>query len=135
MSIWPQDNPSSWEDVLKSIAERPDDHNWLGYKGDMRSIMEAGINSNLNKSFRAGLSMSYILFSTLPHHRLQSEPHVILERSENGGEFFVGYSGASIRDTARGAGEAFALLRSHLKRLWDHTKPGEPLPPGLLSLD
>jgi hypothetical protein len=81
--------------------------------------IEAGIAADLHYSFRAGQSMHYILFSTLPHHGLRGELHVTLGMNDDEvTKFFVACSRENIwfspsitRDEAGSPNKHLGFLR------------------------
>jgi hypothetical protein len=77
-------NIESWRVVEAFVESMPESAHWTPWKTLARRIIGESVKFGLNRYFRAGQSMSDLVFSTLDHHGLQREPRVIVKlRPEN----------------------------------------------------
>jgi hypothetical protein len=132
-------NQASWAEVFADIDEYyPENDTWGEWKEFMHALLRAGVEEHLDKYFRAGQSMHYIIFSTCERHGLKRhDPHVVLGRDHNG--YFVVYSRDTWWSLEPGvtpdrkdvitSTNALAVWRSHQLALWRETRPSEPIPP------
>src|SRR5580692_5380206 len=91
--MWPKDNPESWKSIHEFVAEFPDDHAyWSKWKPIVRDFVSVLEVRGLVELFRIGQSMHTIIFSTLEHHRLGSEPRVTLEFNPTEQMVWIAYS-------------------------------------------
>jgi hypothetical protein len=87
--------------------------------------------------FRIGQSMHHIIFSTLDHHRLTSEPRVTLEFHPKEQTVRVAYSCANLYFNEPLSEESVPVVAavpstlSYLRRLWSETRPSIPIPDAL----
>ena len=96
-------------------------------------ILCALSSAGLASLFRAGQGMHQIIFSTLDHHRLASEPRVTLELHATEHQVRVAYGFGNLyfeKSTAEETvpeSEALRVIIAYLARLWSETK-STPLP-------
>lgn len=132
-----ESNKASWFDVLHFIDEFPDNEAWRAWKAFMRPVMQSGIDAGLNQYFRAGTSMSHIIFSTSERHRLEqfspAPPRITLGRRENAGMFVawshnnLWFHTPEVEDPVT-SDSVMSVLRRYLADLWRETRPTELLP-------
>jgi hypothetical protein len=95
-------------------------------------ILQRAVDAEFDSLFRAGMSMSHIIFSTLDHHGLRDEPRVTLDVRPNW-EVRISYSTQNIHFHSPSQFEevdpssAFPVLTRYLQHLWEETVP-EPIP-------
>ena len=65
-------NIASWVDIGRFIEEYPDS-SWAKWKTMARRFVKFALDRNFNRHFRAGQSMSTLVFSTLDHHGLRHD--------------------------------------------------------------
>src|SRR5581483_9136323 len=105
----------------------------------VRKVVTALEEQGLVAYFRIGQSMHQIIFSTLDHHRLQSEPRVTLEFNQEDQNARVAYSSAHlhfsepISEQRVPRDAALPTTLGYLLRLWMETKPATPIPAALAS--
>ena len=68
-------NIESWADIGEFIEDFPDSSG-LEWKRLARRFVQYGLDRNFNRHFRAGQSMSTLVFSTLDRHGLRDEPRI-----------------------------------------------------------
>jgi hypothetical protein len=117
--------------------ERFPDEQWLSWKEFMRPLVRAAADTGLNDYFRAGQSMSHLIFSTAEEHGLElidpPPPRVTLGRDEDL-TFFVAISRSNVwfdqpdRKDTIGPDNALSALKAYLYVLWVETRPGQPVP-------
>jgi hypothetical protein len=133
----PKDNLESWQDIQQFIAEYPDDDYWSKWKPMARTIVSELEACGLAPLFRVGQSMHHIVFSTLDHHRLSSEPRVTLELLPNEHIVRVAFSRANLwfseplSEDRIEPSLAAATALQYLRRLWTETKPDIQIPDAL----
>lgn len=133
----PKDNAESWQDIQHFIAEFPDSENWSRWKPMARNIVGSLSARGLAPLFRIGQSMHHIIFSTVDHHCLSSEPRVTLEFLPKEEVVRVSYSSANLHLKEPASEERVALsfavpcVIRYLRRLWCETKPEVPIPDAL----
>ena len=137
--MWPKDNVESWQDIHGFIAEFPDDAYWSQWKSMARQVVSALESHGLVALFRIGQSMHQIIFSTLDHHRLTSEPRVTLEFDPKEQIVRVAYSCTNIGfneplvEQRVPISAAVSATLDYLRRLWTETKPDAPIPDELIT--
>jgi len=119
-------NIASWGLALGFIEEYPENSHWSPWKKLARRLIHEGVVLGLNRYFRAGMSMSHIIFSTLDHNGLRGEHRVTIEiRSE--GKFRVAYGttnlwfGSPELEYTLQYEDAFPTFRRFLNQLWTET--------------
>jgi hypothetical protein len=133
----PKDNPESWEHIRVFIEEFPDDAYWSEWKPMARNVVSSLQSCGLVTFFRIGQSMHHIIFSTLDHHRLASEPRVTLEFHPKEQTVRVAYScsnlyfGEPLSQETLTISAAVPGILGYLRRLWSETEPGTPIPDAL----
>ncbi|SRR5258706_10536613 len=133
----PKNNLESWQDIQQFIAEFPDDEYWSRWKPMVRSVVSELEARGLAPLFRIGQSMHHILFSTIDHHRLDSEPRVTLEFLPKEGIVRIAYSCANLyfseplSEDRVPISAAMSSTLDYLRRLWSETKPTTPIPDAL----
>ena len=125
-------NVASWKLVLGFIDEYPESTHWSPWKKLARRFVDESIELGLDRYFRAGQSMSHMIFSTLDHHGLRNEPRVTVElHPEN--ELRIAYGTSYLSrfpaelEYSLPYDDAFPTFRRFLNQLWIETVP-EALP-------
>jgi len=135
--MFPKDNPESWQHIHRFVDEYPDDAYWSKWKPMVRDVISTLESRDLAPSFRIGQSMHHVLFSTLDHHRLISEPRVTLEFHPKDQTVRIAYSCSNLWFNEPISQETFPVsaampsIFGYLRRLWIETKPATPIPDGL----
>jgi len=132
-------NRDSWRKVTEAIDDFPEE-NWASWKSFARRFIEYGIERNFDRHFRAGTSMTTLVFSTLDRHGLNFEASVSVSRT-HADEAKVVYS-PSIPATKGDRRlqyvlpyeDALATFQRFLNHLWEMTK-SEPIPADMRSPD
>jgi hypothetical protein len=125
-------NIESWKDVTESIETFPDSTS-LEWKNLARRFVEYGLERKFNRYFRAGLSVTTIVFSTLERHGLRYEARVLVTlRPPN--KLKLDYSpgipaikGDQSLDYELNWDDALPTFQRFLNHLWEMTM-SEPLP-------
>ena len=135
--MWPKNNPESWRQIHEFIAKFPDDDYWSKWKPMVRGVVSELEVRGLAPLFRIGQSMHHIIFSTVDHHRLSSEPRVTLEFLPKEQNVRVAYSSANLyfseplsEERVTSSAAVPCILR-YLRRLWSETKPDIQMPDAL----
>ena len=132
-----EDNRATWQQVLASVRRFPDYDHWNRWRSIVLPILERAVELEFDSLFRAGMSMSHVVFSTLDHHGLKLEPRVTLEVMRDwrvrisfttNNVWGVEPTHFAILDES----SAFPTLRRYLWHLWEETVP-EPIPDCLRS--
>ncbi len=137
--MWPKDNPESWKQIHEFIDEFPDDAYWSAWKSMVRDVVTKLEERDLVPLFRIGQSMHHIIFSTVDHHRLTSEPRVTLEFNPKDQTVRVAYSSANLyfseplSENRVSVTACLGTTLDYLRRLWTDTKAGTPVPDALIS--
>lgn len=135
--MFPKDNSESWQHIHEFVDEFPDDAYWSTWKPMVRDIVSTLEARGLAPLFRIGQSMHHIIFSTLDHHRLTSEPRVTLEFLPKEQIVRVAYGRANLYFSEPLSQErvapSFAVpsILGYLRRLWSETKPDIQIPDAL----
>jgi hypothetical protein len=122
----PISNRESWELVVRSFDEYPDDSYWNHWRSVMRPLINRAIQAGYNELFLAGPAMYLILFSTMDRYWLRSEPRVSVGVTEDWC-IQVYYSTTNVEfnspiETSKATpDEAFNVLTRYLQRLWTET--------------
>jgi hypothetical protein len=127
-----ESNRESWKWLLSFVDD------FLAERGDvLRSILLAAIDAGWDSYFRAGQSMTHLVFSTAEKHgleRIQPPPPRVTLGYDKGGKLFVAESRSNLwfSDpekidivTSENASEILAL---YLMDLWTQTRPREAMP-------
>jgi hypothetical protein len=132
-----ENNKASWLHVLRFVDKFPDDETWREWKAFMHDVIEVGIETGLDRYYRAGQSMQHIIFSTCERHGLEdfspAPPRVTLGRRKSGG-MFVALSHNNLwfhdpeREDAVTSDNVESILRCYLADLWCETRPVDPVP-------
>jgi hypothetical protein len=131
------DNRATWQQVLGLVAEYPDKEYWNRWRSIVSPILRSAVELESDSFFRAGMSMSHVVFSTLDHHGLRDEPRVTLEVKKDwtirisltrNNVWFKEPSQSAIVEQS----SAIPTLRRYLWHLWEETVP-EPIPAPLRS--
>jgi len=139
MRMFPKDNPESWQHIHEFVDEFPDDDYWSKWKPMVRGVVSTLEARGLIPLFRIGQSMHHILFSTLDHHRLASEPRVTLEFHPKDQTVRIAYSCSNLYFSEPISQETIPIaaampsILGYLRRLWIETKPATPIPDGLIA--
>ena len=105
----------------------------------VRGVISALELRGLNPLFRIGQSMHQIIFSTLDHHRLTSEPRVTLVFDPEEQAVRITYSCANllfaepVSEETVPVSVAIPSILGYLRRLWNESKPTTPVPDALNS--
>jgi hypothetical protein len=135
--MYPRDNLESWQHIHEFIDEFPDDVHWSQWKPMVRDVVSSLEARDLAALFRIGQSMHHIIFSTLEHHGLTSEPRVTLEFHPTGQAVRVTYScsnlhfGEALSEECVPITAAVPSTLGFLRRLWSETKPTSEIPAAL----
>jgi hypothetical protein len=135
--MWPKNNPESWRQIHGFITEFPDDDYWSKWKPMVRGVVSELEVRGLAPLFRIGQSMHHIIFSTVDHHRLSSEPRVALEFLPKEQIVRVAYLCANLYFSEPLSEErvpptaAMPCVLRYLRRLWSETKPNIQMPDAL----
>jgi hypothetical protein len=131
------ENRATWQQVLRYIREHPDDEYWSRWRAIVSPILEHAVELEFDSLFRAGMSMSHVIFSTLDHHGLRDEPRVTLEVMKDwririsltrDNVWFHAPTQFAVLDDST----AFQTFRRYLWHLWEDTVP-EAIPERLRS--
>jgi hypothetical protein len=131
------ENRATWQQVLGFVAEYPDNEYWNRWRAIVSPILERAVESEYHSLFRAGMSMSHVIFSTSDHHGLRDEPRVTLEVTKDwsirislttNNVWFCEHTQFAVLDES----SAFPTFRRYLWHLWEETMP-EPIPERLRS--
>jgi hypothetical protein len=138
-------NRESWSELLAFVDRLPDEGPWLEWKFLVRPVVVSAISAGIDEYFRAGHSMSHLIFSTAEEHGLERlhppPPRVALGAERNRRwyrkwefQLFVAYShwniwnGEPERKDFAHPDAALATLEAYLSELWAATRPDEPVP-------
>jgi len=131
------ENRATWQQVLGIVAKYPDNEYWNRWRAIVSPILERAVELEFDSLFRAGTSMSHVIFSTLNHHGLRDEPRVTLEVMKDWririsltthNMWFREPTQFAVLDES----SAFPTFRRYLWHLWEDTVP-EPIPDRLRS--
>ncbi len=131
----PKGNLESWQKIhqfIDTFSAYGDQ--WLDWQNMVRTVVSNLENLGLGEFFRVGQGMHQIIFSTLDHHMLASEPRVTLEFSLNEQTVRIAYGNAnlyfheSLSEEAVPIDFATQTTINYLRRLWIETKPETPIP-------
>jgi len=142
-----QTNQGSWAWVMEFVGDMPlHNPNWIPYTEFLMPLLKACVDAGFDEYFRAGQSMSHVIFSTAEKHRLEQyapSPLRVTIKSDklegNQPRWCVArsygnlWSSAPDRETPIECESAFPVLKQYLEDLWRETRPAEPLPPPFLS--
>jgi hypothetical protein len=126
------DNRATWKQVRVWIDEYPDREHWNRWRAIIVPLVERAIDIQFDSRFRAGLSMSLVILSTLDHHGLRNEPRVTVEVTSDW-KLRIAYSTHNISLMSPKQFEivdphcAFPVFARYLQHLWEETMP-EPIP-------
>jgi hypothetical protein len=132
--MFPRDNFESWQHIHEFIDEFPDDVHWSQWRPMVRDVVSSLEARGLVALFHIGRSMHHIIFSTLEHHGLTSEPRVTLEFHPPEQAVRVAYScsnlhfGEPLSEECVPITAAVPSTLSFLRRLWSETKPTSEIP-------
>ena len=138
----------SWVWVIELVYDLPR-HNagWTPFTAFVVPILKACVDVGLNQYFRAGQSMSHIIFSTAEQHGLEQydppPPRITLLHERASNEWFIAWSHLNLivrpeaveRKTRITAQNAVPVLKSYLKDLWRETRPQDALPTALVNVE
>ena len=126
------ENRTTWKLVQGYAREYPDHEHWNRWRGTISPLMERAIECEVDSLFRAGLSMSTLILSTLDHHGLRAEPRVSINVTQDWA-LRISYSTWNVEFKEPAQFEvalpslAFPIFTRYLRRLWEETMP-EPIP-------
>lgn len=135
-----RENKKSWDNMISFVDGFPTNDAWHAWKIFVGSMLRHGIDTGLDRYFRAGQSMQHIIFSTAEHHGLEdidpSPPRVTIAFDERM-RIYLAWSRFNLwfnkpdRQTYLTGDSANSILRIYLSSLWDETRPSEKNPIGL----
>jgi hypothetical protein len=133
------ENRATWQQVLRRVEEYPDNEHWNRWKAIVSPILERAVELEYDSLFRAGMSMSDVIFSTLDHNGLKDEPRVTLEvMKDRRIRISLTRNNVCFREPTQFAivdeSSAFPTFRRYLWHLWEGTVP-EPIPDRLREAD
>lgn len=126
------ENRATWQEVLGFVAKCPEKEYWNRWKTIVSPILKRAMELEFDSLFRAGMSMSHVIFSTLDHHGLRDEPRVTLEVMKDwririsftrNNVWFGEPTQCAVLDES----SAFPTFARYLRHLWEETVP-EPIP-------
>lgn len=126
------ENRATWQQVLGFVAEFPENEYWDRWKAIVSPILKRAIESEFDSLFRAGTSMSHLIFSTMDHHGLRYEPRVTLDVRKDwkirisftrNNVWFSEPTQFAVLDES----SVFPTFVRYLRHLWEETVP-EPIP-------
>ena len=132
--MFSKDITESWQQIHEFVDEFPDDAYWSTWKPMVLHVVSSLELRGLVPLFRIGQSMHQILFSTLDHHRLTSQPRVTLEFRPQDRTIRIAYSYSNIDFNEPISPETIPIsacmpsILAYLRRLWSETKPSIPIP-------
>lgn len=128
-------NRETWRQVQEEIETFPDREEWNRWRSLVTPLVERAIESEFDSLFRAGMSLSHLVFSTLDHHGLRNEPRITVDLTTDF-NLRISYSTSDLwfqQPTQFEIVEprlAFPVFTRYLQHLWEETLP-EPIPEAL----
>jgi hypothetical protein len=125
------------------VEQLPEGHpNWISFSAFVSPLLQACVEAGLDRYFRAGQSMSHVIFSTAAEeHRLEKydppPPRVTLRLDAANQQWLIAWSYKNLhfskadRESPVNSETAFAVLKAYLTDLWRETRPDESLPASL----
>jgi hypothetical protein len=132
----------SWVWLMGWVEQLPEGHpNWIRFSAFVSPLLQACVEAGLDRYFRAGQSMSHVIFSTAEEHRLEKydppPPRVTRRFDAANQQWLVARSYKNLH-FSKADGEApvnsetaYAVLKAYLTNLWRETRPDESLPASL----
>ena len=131
----------SWEWLAREVKEVQGDY-WAPWKLFVSNLLQACVDTGLNRDFRVGQSMHHVIFSTTEQHRLERydppPPRVTLiydPKKEHQWVLAWFYENLWFfepdREQAVTTESVFQTLKAYLSDLWRETHPDSPLPGSL----
>jgi hypothetical protein len=126
------ENRATWTEVREWINEYPDREYWNRWRAIIEPLVDRAVASQFDTLFRAGQSMSDLIFSTIDHHGLRHEPRVTVNVTPEW-NLRISYSTHNLWFMSPQQFEvaephlAFPVLTRYLQHLWEETIP-EPIP-------
>ena len=135
-------NEESWVWLMGWVEQLPEGHpNWISFSAFVSPLLQACVEAGLDRYFRAGQSMSHVIFSTAEEHRLEKydppPPRVTLRLDAANQQWLIAWSYKNLhfskadRESPVNSETAFAVLKAYLTDLWRETRPDESLPASL----
>jgi len=128
----------SWVWLIGWVEQLPGRHpNWISFSAFVSPLLQACVEAGLDRYFRAGQSMSHIIFSTAEEHRLEKydpPPRVTLRFDAANQQWLIAWSYKNLhfskadREAPANSETAFAVLKAYLTDLWRETRLDESLP-------
>lgn len=116
-------NIRSWENVLRfyKTADSSPSNSWLTPMVDM---IQAVIDSNQHRLFRAGLQLSTLIISVKEEHRLdKGDHHIRVDINKNNSiEVWYGTSSYDSENLTFDGNKTVVELEPFLNKLWNETR-------------
>jgi len=128
--MYASDNIGSWQELRDFVERRPDRH----WKRMVLEVLSGLERCGVEPFFRAGQSVSLVIFSTLDHHGLGVEPRVTLVFKPQDALVRVAFGTENLvfeapqSETTVPLNQAVPVIVQSLRRLWIETQPSRPLP-------
>jgi hypothetical protein len=74
-----EENRATWRLVRTFIDEYPNNEFWAPWRETVLPLLNRATDCEFDTLFRAGMSMSHLIFSTIDHHGLRDEPRITVE--------------------------------------------------------
>jgi hypothetical protein len=129
----------SWVWLIGWVKRLPERHPTLtDFSAFVSPLLQTCVEAGLDQYFRAGQSMSHIIFSTAEEHRLEKydppPPRVTLRFDETRQQWIIAWSYKNLhfsnadREDIVISETVLAVLKAYLTDLWRETQPDESLP-------
>jgi hypothetical protein len=129
------DNIASWQELRDFVEWGPNSRShWSARKRMVLDVLSGLEQRGVAPFFRAGQSVTLVIFSTLDHHGLGAAPRVTLVFKPEHGLVRVAFGTENLlfeapqSETTVPVNQAVPVIVQSLRRLWIETKPGRPVP-------